>query len=694
LAAYRLGEPLPTGVVDEGFWKPVDPGGHEAERGDRLRSGVQGESVAAGRTSTGAEQAAQAFRLSVSPEGIAVAGGGDAGRLYAVQALRQLLVYSGDAGDEDDAALPCGRLEDWPDLSDRGYMLDVSRNRVPTWEQLLELLDFLMLLRYNHLELYLEHTFAYSAHREVWEGWSPLSAEEIRRLDAEAASRGIELVPNQNSFGHMTRWLEHASYRRLAECPDGFTDPWGGRRDYPFSLAPLAEGVDEFLAGLYDELLPNFSSRRFNVGLDETFDLGQGRSADAVAAEAARLAEAAGSADHEGSAPSRASGAPSSDETAAELHAAARGRIYLDFLRRVHGLVTAREHRMLFWADIIQNHPELVPELPEGVLAVEWGYDADHDFDTRCRRLAEAGVDFMVAPGTSLWNSVGGRYHTATVNIRRAVHAALRHGGRGMLITDWGDNGHIPPPVLATPALAFAGALSWHFHAEGEASGHSEEAAARPIDTLVARPPSASDTSTPGLEDAGFEWVRRFVLHRASAKLADALRLLNTLDRHDPVTVPNASILGVALFTFNNPAHRAFLDGLAPGVPKAIAQDLDRVRKLLAATEPVDAGGKLYRQELQFAADLGDYALQLLTAHRHRRGVAPLDPEEAAQVDEAVRRGYADLSARLATLWPRRSRPGGLRTSLADLARAPKALGILSSEDAAGAGAGAPSSAV
>jgi len=31
-------------------------------------------------------------------------------------------------------------------------------------------------------------------------------------------------------------------------------------------------------AKLYDELLPNFRSRFFNVGCDETFDLGRGRS--------------------------------------------------------------------------------------------------------------------------------------------------------------------------------------------------------------------------------------------------------------------------------------------------------------------------------------------------------------------------------------------------------------------------------
>lgn len=641
LSAFRIGRPLPAGLHDDG--------------------GLPRTGAAAAAREAGA--AAQAFGLTITAERIGIAADGDAGRLYAVQALRQLLVAAEDADRDSDhesasgVTLPCGSVEDWPDLPDRGYMLDISRNRVPTRETLDELLDLLLLLRYNHLELYLEHTFAYAQHQEVWEGWSPMTPEEVRRLDREAAARGIELVPNQNSFGHMTRWLEHESYRHLAETPDGFTDPWGGHRDYPFSLAPVAAGVEEFLAGLYDELLPCFRSRRFHVGLDETFDLGQGRSAEAIAAEAERLGAAA-SADAE----------------------SARGRIYLDFLKRIHAMVDARNHRMLFWADIIQNHPDLVPELPEGVPAVEWGYDADHDFDTRCRRLADAGVEFMVAPGTSLWNSVGGRYNVAKVNIRRAVDAALRFGGRGMLLTDWGDNGHIPPPVLADPAIALAGAHSWN------------AAAALP------------DGPAPSPESSAFGWVRRFVLADAlgrdredaetSAQLSEALRLLNTLDRHNPTDIPNASILGVALFSFDNPNHSRFMDTLPPEPAAGVRHDLLRIREHLAAAVPRTERGRRHREELLFAVDLGDYALQLLSAHRHRRGSAVMEAEEAAQVHEAVRRGYGDLSARLTTLWTRRSRPGGLERSLGELAKAANALGILGDEDIRAAGAGAPSSAV
>mgnify|MGYP006266581657 CR=1 FL=1 len=565
LAAYRIGEALPEPLVD-----------------------------------AGARVEDQAFTLTIEATRIAISGA-PAGRLYAVQALRQLLMLSGNGG------LPCGTIEDRPDLADRGYMMDVSRNRVPTRAELLHLLDLLLLLRFNHLELYLEHAFAYEAHREVWDGWSPITPADVRWLDREAAARGIELVPNQNSFGHMTRWLVHDRYRPLAEAPDGFTDPWGSHRDYPFSLSPVAEGVDAFLAGLYDELLPCFTSTRFNVGLDETFDLGQGRSAAAVRSEADR------------------------------------GRLYLEFLRRVQRMVSDRGYQMLFWGDIIQNHPELVPELPRGVCAVEWGYEADHDFDARCRRLADAGVAFLVAPGTSVWNSAGGRLDTARANIRRAVEAAGAHGAAGMLLTDWGDNGHIPPPSLAYPAIALAGAAAWN-------------------------PRAGADDGTLSA------WLSSCVLSEEAGTDADrlsrAMRLLNTLDRHEPRVVPNASILGVSLFTYDVPAHARFLAGGEADTVRATAEQAREAREAADAVTARSEQGDLIRRELLFAADLAVYAAGLLERHRRAAGHAPAEAASDAAWDDAtlcVR--FRDLCDRMPSVWLRRSRPGGLERSLALLRR-------------------------
>ena len=85
----------------------------------------------------------------------------------------------------------------------RGYMLDISRDKVPTMSTFRQIVDLLKVCNYNQFQLYTEHTFAYSAHKAVWEKASPLTPEEIRELDLYCVMHGIELVPNQNCFGHM-----------------------------------------------------------------------------------------------------------------------------------------------------------------------------------------------------------------------------------------------------------------------------------------------------------------------------------------------------------------------------------------------------------------------------------------------------------------------------------------------------------
>ncbi len=102
-----------------------------------------------------------------------------------------------------------------------GYMLDISRDKVPTMASLRRMVDVLSALGYNQFQLYTEHTFAYKAHATVWADASPMTAEEIRELDAYCRDRGIELVPNQNSFGHLEKWFKHPEYRPLAEAPYG-----------------------------------------------------------------------------------------------------------------------------------------------------------------------------------------------------------------------------------------------------------------------------------------------------------------------------------------------------------------------------------------------------------------------------------------------------------------------------------------
>lgn len=360
---------------------------------------------------------AQGYVLEITPQEVTVRGHDAAGVFYGAQTLMQLIRQNPER-------LPCMRIEDWPDFPARGVMLDISRDKVPTLETLYALVDLLAEWKVNQLQLYTEHTFAYRAHPEVWAEASPMTGEEILALDAYCRARFVDLVPNQNSFGHMDRWVKLPRYRALAEAPDGFEYPWGGRCETGFSLCPEDPRSLRLIKGLYEELLPHFTSRLFNVGCDETFELGMGRS-----------------------------------KAACERRG--KERVYLDFLLKIHRLVRAHGRTMQFWGDIILHKPELIRELPKDIIALEWGYEADHPFDKDGRLFHKAGVPFYVCPGTSSWNTIAGRTANALGNLRNAAAHGLKHGAIGYLNTDWGDSGHLQYLPISYLGFAAGAAYSW-----------------------------------------------------------------------------------------------------------------------------------------------------------------------------------------------------------------------------------------
>src|ERR1051325_4539752 len=291
----------------------------------------------------------EGYSLTISSRGVALdyreAGGLRAG----VATLRQLLREYG-------RRLPCLAIRDYPDFPRRGVMLDISRGRVPNLQTLLDLVDHLADFKINEFQLYTEHTFAYRDYEPVWDGWGPLTGEEILRLDARCRQLGIDLVPNQNSFGHLRYWLEDPPLKKLAEVGEAYESGGGADLRYPTTLAPNHPGTLTFLRELYEELLPHFTSDYFNVGCDETWDLGRGQSK--------RLCAARG-----------------------------KGRVYVDFLKRIYHEVSKRGRRMMFWGDIILHHPELIRELPKDAIALNWGYEADHPFEREAKLFGASKID-------------------------------------------------------------------------------------------------------------------------------------------------------------------------------------------------------------------------------------------------------------------------------------------------------------
>ncbi len=527
----------------------------------------------------------QGYELTITSAGIFVVASTPAGVFYAGQTLIQILHQCG-------GRLPLLRLSDWPDFPHRGVMLDISRDKVPTLETLFDLVDRLASWKINQFQLYTEHTFAYRNHPDVWAEASPITGQEILALDAYCRERFVELVPNQNTFGHMRRWLIHDRYNHLAECPAGCDTAWG-YFDQSFSLCPGDPGSLALIRSLMDELLPHFSSGQFNVGCDETVDLGQGRSK-------------------------------------APVEERGKGRVYLDFLLKIYREVKARGRTMQFWGDIIMAYPELITELPRDIVALEWGYEADHPFADHGAKFAASGIPFYVCPGTSSWNTVAGRTENALGNLRNAAENGLKYGAVGYLITDWGDSGHWQPLPVSYLGYAYGAALGWAYEANRDQD-----------------PIQASSTYVFG-DPTGR--MGRLAYDLGNAYLETGLR------------AHNSSILFYILQ--QAPEKIAACQGLNETALQKTLAYIDRAMSPLATAQMNRVDADLIRREFSWAAGM--------LRHACRRGgwvLGKAQNKEDTSLRQQLAQEAEHLLAEHCHLWLARNRPGGFKDSQGRLER-------------------------
>jgi hexosaminidase len=530
----------------------------------------------------------QGYQLVISPVRISIISQDEPGLYYACCTLGQLFQYyssiPGNLGEIPINTLPCLEISDWPDYPNRGVMIDVSRDKVPTMETLLGLLDLLASWKINQIQLYTEHTFAYLQYPEVWKDASPLTGEEILKLDAYCHERYIELVPNQNSFGHLEPWLKHARFKPLAEAPEGFDFPWG-HHDGPFSLCPLDEGSIALLRSLYDELLPHFSSQQFNVGCDETFDLGQGRSRN-------------------------------------ECEKVGNGRVYLDFLLKIYNEVSQRGFKMQFWGDIIMAYPELVHELPKDVIALEWGYEADHPFEEHGEKFAQAGLTFYVCPGTSTWNSIAGRTDNCLMNLTNAAQNGIKFGADGCLITDWGDNGHWQTLPISYVGFAAGAAFTWCFESNQE---------------MDAR-----------------EVINRYAFNDPTGNMGDLAYEMGNIYQEVGNALPNSS----ALFYILQKPIRESKNYLDPetGIQSLsrTLEKVDRLANFLGVSNSLRADQELLKREFNLT--------MALLRHACKRGILGFGSSKYSK--SVLSTELEGIMADYQQIWLSRNRPGGLQDSL------------------------------
>lgn len=326
----------------------------------------------------------EGYLLQVHPHQITIAAFTDTGLFYGAQTLKQLI-----RGNRKEDVIPCVQILDWPALRYRGWMDDISRGPIPSIDYLKKVIQELSEYKLNCLTLYTEHVFRLNRYPDIAPA-DGLTAAQLKELERFAWDYHIEIIGNQQAFGHAEKTLSIPYYRDMGE------NSW--------VLSPSVDKTYEFLRNVMAEVAPAYQSSLFNINCDEVYGLGEGPSKKMV------------------------------DSIGKE-------GVYAYHIHQVAAMLETYHKRIMMWGDIAVDHPEIISQLPKDLIILSWGYDGAASFDNAILPFQKTGFDFMVAPGVSCWSQVWPDMGNAVINIANYVRDGARLGAMGMLNTCWDDDG-------------------------------------------------------------------------------------------------------------------------------------------------------------------------------------------------------------------------------------------------------------
>lgn len=196
----------------------------------------------------------EGYLLSILGEAVQIASDDAPGLYYGLQTLRQYFALPEH---------PALEICDWPELSLRSDYLDM-RGIFPKFENILRYVEEMSEYKLNTLVIEYEDKLPRSR-KEFCHPTQALTPEQHAQLLKTAHDHFIDIIPLQQSFGHLEYALKLPEYQYLRELPET-----------PGEMCPLREGSYELAASLIEEtarLHPD--SRYLHLGCDEVWSLGQ-----------------------------------------------------------------------------------------------------------------------------------------------------------------------------------------------------------------------------------------------------------------------------------------------------------------------------------------------------------------------------------------------------------------------------------
>lgn len=221
--------------------------------------------------------------------------------------------------------------------------------------------------------------------------------DEVKEFVGYCERLGIDVIPLQQSFGHVEYILRHYRYKELRE----------DQKDYS-QINPLREELaKELFTDLYKDMISTHKSEYIHIGGDETYLLGH------------------------------------SKESQTKVAAVGKGRLYGDYIKLLCEIVVGLGKKPVLWADIAMKYPDALQGIPKEAIFIDWNYGWDVDMFGKHSNLLNAGFEIWGAPSLRSHpdNYFLTQWEKHFKNIHDFVPLAREFGYKGMIMTSWSTSG-------------------------------------------------------------------------------------------------------------------------------------------------------------------------------------------------------------------------------------------------------------
>lgn len=248
--------------------------------------------------------------------------------------------------------------------------------------------------------------------------------EQLHDLAVYAHSRGIDLIPELESFGHTGYITRSAAYAHLLDADSQQSSEFTG-------IIPVNPETLELFRKLYREVAEVFPSKYLHGGCDEVNWGGSAMSQQA-------------------------------------LRTKQRYEIWAEYLNSLAGAAEGLGKQFIVWGDmVVHKEPKILQQLKKSIIVMDWNYTETssarlHDTlgkirSAGCRALgAPALISYRVGPRA-------GRDQLANIEAFAEAYSGAKNGGRdagslGVILTNWVPSRYIQNSIwdgFAYAAVAF-----------------------------------------------------------------------------------------------------------------------------------------------------------------------------------------------------------------------------------------------